>query len=92
MLLVAFAPAASAEDCETYTNAHTHATIPDPTGAAGGDLYLIAPVACFIAWDIVECGGIWVYQESNGIPGLQREDEVEDNTCHGSIRGDTIIL
>ena len=32
---------------------------------------------------------IWLYQESNGIPGLQRGDEVVDNTCHGMIEADT---
>jgi len=35
---------------------------------------------------------IWVYQETNGIEGLQRGDEVEDNTCGGQIESDTIIL
>lgn len=34
---------------------------------------------------------IWVYEESNGQSGLQRQDEVVDNTCgHGG--GDTIIF
>lgn len=35
---------------------------------------------------------IWVYRESNGIGGLQRDDEIVDDTCHGMIAGDTIIL
>ena len=35
---------------------------------------------------------IWVYEETNGIAGLQRGDEVVDDTCHGSIEADTIIL
>lgn len=30
---------------------------------------------------------LWGYYETNGIPGLQRQDEVEDNTC-GTIQGD----
>jgi hypothetical protein len=45
------------------------------------------------------CGGggmcifsIWVYEESNGIPGLQRGDEVVDNTCNNAIAADTIVL
>ena len=33
---------------------------------------------------------IWFYEESNGIPGLQRGDEVKDDTCHGMIEADTI--
>lgn len=35
---------------------------------------------------------IWVYQESNGIAGLQRSDEQVDNTCGGAIESDTIIV
>lgn len=34
---------------------------------------------------------IWVYEESNGINGLQRKDEMKDDTC-GMIPGDTIIF
>ena len=35
---------------------------------------------------------IWIYEESNGISGLQRGDEVVDSTCHGMIESDTIIF
>jgi hypothetical protein len=34
----------------------------------------------------------WVYEESNGIDGLQRGDEIVDDTCHGMIASDTIVL
>lgn len=37
-------------------------------------------------------GSWWVYQESNGIPGLQRLDEERDQTCHGMIAPDTVVL
>ncbi len=33
---------------------------------------------------------IWIYQESNGIEGLQRGDEVVDDTCGGMIESDTV--
>ena len=33
---------------------------------------------------------IWIYEESNGIEGLQRSDEVKDDTCGGQIEGDTL--
>lgn len=33
----------------------------------------------------------WIYQESNGQSGLQRLDDVEDDTCYGMIPGDTIV-
>jgi hypothetical protein len=36
---------------------------------------------------------IWVYQESNGIDGLQRGDEVVDDTCGGAAgASDTIVF
>lgn len=34
---------------------------------------------------------MWIYQESNGIAGLQRSDEVHDDTCGGMIEADTIV-
>jgi hypothetical protein len=37
-------------------------------------------------------GSVWVYQESNGKPGLQRGDEVHDDTCGGLTQADTIIF
>lgn len=35
---------------------------------------------------------IWVYEESNGYPGLQRGDEIVDTTCHGMIPADRIVV
>lgn len=34
---------------------------------------------------------IWIYYEANGIPGLQRNDSVIDDTCHGMIDGDMFV-
>lgn len=41
-----------------------------------------------------ECGhfNVWIYQETNGHPGLQRGDEITDDTCHGMIEADTVIF
>lgn len=40
-----------------------------------------------------DCGPyFWIYEESNGIAGLQRGDEVVDDTCHGMIQPDTILF
>lgn len=36
--------------------------------------------------------GLWIYEESNGIPGLQRGDEWHDGTCHGMIEPDRIVF
>lgn len=38
--------------------------------------------ACFLS--------IWIYEESNGIEGLQRGDVMVDNTCGGMIEADTL--
>lgn len=36
---------------------------------------------------------LWIYQETNGVDGLQRQDEVVDDTCNGAAGpGDAIIL
>lgn len=34
---------------------------------------------------------VWVYPEANGIPGLQRADEMRDDTCHGMIDADVLL-
>jgi hypothetical protein len=34
---------------------------------------------------------VWIYQESNGVDGLQRGDEWVDDTCGGTYTPDTII-
>lgn len=64
-------------DCEITTS--------EPDVEAGG-------IAIFV--DYIEPSGaysVWIYQESNGIDGIQRADSVgEDELCgHG---GDTIIF
>lgn len=34
---------------------------------------------------------VWIYQESNGIDGLQRNDAGADDTCGGVIAADTLL-
>lgn len=34
----------------------------------------------------------WIYEETNGVEGLQRDDDVVDDTCHGAVPGDTIVF
>jgi hypothetical protein len=33
----------------------------------------------------------WVYRESNGMPGLQRSDDVRDDTCGGAYASDSLV-
>jgi hypothetical protein len=40
-----------------------------------------------------ECiSSVWIYQESNLIDGLQRGDEVVDDTCGGVFPSDRIVF
>lgn len=72
-------PAGMADHCETWTTSE-----PEVTQAP----YYVDNDLCQI-----EClFSIWVYEETNNIPGLQRADEFHDDTCHGQIEGDTIIV
>jgi hypothetical protein len=79
LAVVAITGTAFAQDCEMTTSI--------PEAAAGGfyvDNDLCQPVCLF---------SIWIYQESNGIEGLQRGDEVVDDTCGGAAgEADTIIF
>ena len=89
-LALLLAMPASAHHCATWTTSNAIAAgdhyVYDAcveyatTGQAGMECAMWGP------WDV------WVYEESNGIPGLQRGDEILDDTCHGLIRADTIIF
>lgn len=81
---LAFALPVDASHCTTYTTSMAELD----TGLAGGSTrYYVDNDWC------PQCHlSLWIYQESNGIDGLQRADEVVDDTCHDMIRGDTIIF
>lgn len=55
---------------------HEFARIPTPVTIGG--------MSCLFS--------VWYYEESNDIPGLQRGDEVVDDTCHGMIQSDSILF
>ena len=49
----------------------------------------------YVTYDVCQpscLASIWVYEESNGRSGLQRDDGYVDNTCHGMIYPDTIVV
>lgn len=67
------------------------------TGPAGVRHYLVDD--CFISScsppfsNVHVDGTFYIYEESNGIDGLQRADEIADDTCGGRVGvGDTIIF
>ncbi|HUR68010.1 MAG TPA: hypothetical protein VM370_02105 [Candidatus Thermoplasmatota archaeon] len=85
-LLLLTAPFALADECVPTTSFA-------PIAAAG--YYVYEP--CIDPDDASDCSdwgpwSIWVYEESNGIAGLQREDELRDDTCGGMIDSDTFIF
>lgn len=76
---------ADAHHCSTWTTREAEQDL-NPTGV--GPRYYIDHDDC----DSRCMMSMWVYEESNGVDGLQRGDEVEDDTCHGMIAPDTLIL
>lgn len=97
-VMLALALAGARADATCYTTTAPDATIPDATGAVGGDIYvsfdlgLLGYVSC-LGSDHGFCS-FWVYQESNGIPSLQRDDEAQSDVagCTDGTRGDTLIF
>lgn len=86
-LCLAFAllPETVAAGCETSTTT----PLLDTGETAAGQHYVVADDC---SWWCVTGYMFWVYEESNGIPGLQRGDENVDDTCGGAIRADTVVL
>lgn len=83
LALALLATSANADHCVTYETARPEFDSgPTPVGRWYWDNDACQP--CM--WST------WIYEESNGIDGLQRADEVVDGTCHGLIKGDTIIF
>ncbi|HUR69150.1 MAG TPA: hypothetical protein VM370_07870 [Candidatus Thermoplasmatota archaeon] len=75
-------PAALA-DCELTTSAPEVDTGATPAGQFYVDNDACQPTCIY---------SIWIYQESNGVAGLQRSDEVHDDTCGGVFEGDLNIF
>lgn len=80
---------AAADECQLTTS--------EPYLAAAGH-YLV--IDCGIAVVGPECDGPafdalgiwWVYEEANGVAGLQRNDDIYDDTCGGLYPSDKIVL
>lgn len=72
----------AAEGCIPTTS--TPAAEAGPIYVAGNARSLFCDPNCLI--------DIWIYEESNGIAGLQRQDELHDDTCGGQISGDSIVF
>lgn len=87
-------PAGMADTCTPSTSAATVTTpatgVDETSGgpSSSSGIYYFVNDAC--QPDCVFSD--WLYQETNGIDGLQRGDEVVDDTCGGLISPDTDIF
>lgn len=97
LALVWLLPAAMGETA-CYTTSAPEVTLTDASGVIGGDVYVDndgVPLACWIVW-WGECPllSVWIYQETNGIPGLQRDDEVHSDVagCDDRVAGDHVVF
>ena len=92
LVALAIAAPAGAEECvPTTSNAYQadkyyvdfSCFADDPDTCDTICLALLVPYGVFCT--------LWIYEESNEIAGLQRGDEIVDETCHGMIAPDTIV-
>jgi len=77
---------ASAGHCASYSTS-------TPTGRTACD----TDGSCiYWVWDDCHAQGcffsFWVYEETNGYEGLQRDDPIVDDTCHGMIEADRVLF
>ena len=80
---VAIALPVGAEHCETWTTSEPVSDL-----SFFGLPYYLDHDLC---QDYMICP-TWVYEETNGITGLQRGDDIVDDTCHGQIESDAIVF
>ena len=82
--LILLAGTTGAEHCTTWSTSQPEIDTVQFLGANGYyiDNDLCQPQCAF---------SVWFYLEANGIEGLQRGDEVVDDTCYGMIEADVII-
>lgn len=89
--LALVATSANADHCSTWSTDDDVEYDTNPGGALPIARYYVDNDPCQPSTGCA-FGSWWIYEESNGIDGLQRDDEVVDDTCHGLIDGDTIIF
>lgn len=92
---ITFGSASAQGECWTTSDAEVDTGAALPAGAPGPRVYVDAAPYCNPGVGVPQCHlNSWVYQESNGLPGLQRDDEVHSDvdTCTDGTNGDTIIF
>lgn len=84
LVLMALLPmSAVAEHCESWSTSQ-----PEVDAGAYG-YYVDYDPPCQME---AVCEGVFVYEETNGAPGLQRGDEHIDDTCHAAIAADALVF
>lgn len=87
LVALAFPPALA--DCTPSTTTPM-VTSPTCDPAVGGSVPCLYVNNDLCQLDCI--GGFTIYQETNGIPGEQRGDEIADDTCGGMIAPDAIFF
>lgn len=85
LLALALVGTGAADHCESWSSTEADAQTCE---AGASPCYYVSIDFCQPDCHIL----VWVYEESNGLEGLQRGDEVVDDTCHEMVRPDTIIF
>lgn len=83
---------ARAEHCEAWTTSEPRLFCGD---ICLGEALDLADHYAFVEGGDCPSGciySVWVYEETNGFAGLQRGDEMVDDTCHEMIPADRIVL
>lgn len=97
ILVIATSASAGVANCKVSTS--LAATMEVSTESAGatvgsGDAYSLT---LYLISDTCQLDGsciasAWVYQEMNGIDGLQRQDAYRDDTCGGRFPADLLVF
>jgi hypothetical protein len=81
-------PTSLADDCAMTTQSPDVDT--DPLGLGAGPRFYVEDGTEQCAFTGLCLFSIWIYEGTNGVDGLQRQDEVRDDTCGGRFVGDTV--
>lgn len=80
-------PLGASGHCTNPSTSVTTLGTPTVIVAQAGTNYLVAHAG--VAPNVVL---VQLYEESNGVSGLQRRDFGADDTCHGQVSPDRIVL
>lgn len=91
-----FAPATVSAACWSTSSPEYDTGVATGISLTGGNgRYYADNDVCQAFWGGVgdQClASTWVYEESNGLPGLQRDDDIVSDVRGCGVRGDNIVV